>query len=175
MHAVKHPDQAADDNAGENLMACHAGGLALAACARTDDEVIAAGTKRGDHVLDRARIVGAVAIHEHQDIRIAGSLSAGQARAPVTWAHSDDFGAGAARYLGRAVGRATVGNDDVVNKIARQCRNDRTDGLRFVESRNHDGHSFAHRRSGVQSRRCGQRSSPYCKPSFWHSRFLCRL
>ena len=40
-----------------------------------DDEVVVAGTERGDHFLDGARIVGAVAIHEHQDTRVAGSLA----------------------------------------------------------------------------------------------------
>ena len=53
-----------------------------------------------------------------------------------------------ARYLRRAVGRAAIGHDDVVNEMARQCRNDRANGLGFVERRNHDGHSFAHRRFG---------------------------
>ena len=94
-----------------------------------DDEVVAAGTKRGDHFLNGVRIVGAVAIHEHQDICIAGNLSAGQAGAPVARAHGDDFGTDAARYLWRSVGRAAIGDYDVVNDIARQCRDDRANDL----------------------------------------------
>ena len=88
-----------------------------------------AGTERGDHVLDGARIVGAVAVHEHQNICIPGGLGAGKAGASVAWAHGDDFGTGATRYLRRIVGRATVGHDHGINEMARQCRDDGADRL----------------------------------------------
>ncbi len=59
----------------------HAAGLALAARARGDDEVATAGSDRRDQCGNRGRIVGAVAIHEDDNIGVGcGSAPVRQAK-----------------------------------------------------------------------------------------------
>ncbi len=81
--AIAEPDEGTGDKADENLMATHAARFALAAHARADDEVITAAGNGGDHVGDRRRIVGAITIHEDDDVGAIGGLRAGEASAAV--------------------------------------------------------------------------------------------
>ena len=120
-------------------MACHAASFALPPRARTDDEVVAAGAKRGDHVGDRRRIVGAVAVHEDDNIGVIGGLRAGEAGAAIAAAGFDRLRAGAARLRDGVVGAAAVGDDHPVDDMARQVGNDGGDRFAFVERRNDDG------------------------------------
>src|SRR5262249_61154564 len=57
---------------GRQLMPGDASRLALAAGARSDHEVVAAGADRLDQPGDIFRIVGAVAVHEHDDVGVLG-------------------------------------------------------------------------------------------------------
>ena len=107
--------------------------------ARTDDEVVAAGAQRGDHVGDRRRIVGAVAVHEDDNVGVVGRLCAGEAGAAVTAAGFDRLRAGAARLRDGVVSAAAVGDDHAVDDSARQAGNDGGDQFAFVERRNDDG------------------------------------
>ena len=120
-------------------MARHAAVLALAARARADDKVVVAGAERSDHVGDRRRIVGAVAVHVDDDVGVIGRSCAGQAGAAVAAAGFDRFRAGAVRLFDGVVAAAAVGDDHPVDDRARQAGNDRGDRFAFVERRNDDG------------------------------------
>ena len=102
---------------------------------------VVAGANRRDQCRDGGGIVGAVAVHENDDVGAVGRLRAGQAGKAVTAAHRDDFGPGAARALLRAVAAAAVGHDNPVDNVARQFGDHGGDGLRFIEGRNDDGHT----------------------------------
>ncbi len=117
----------------------HAAGLAHPPRARGDDEIEFARAQRRDQPRDRRGIVGAVAVHEHDDAGAGGRLRAGEAGPAIAAADGDDFGARAPRLLRRGVRRAAVGNDDPVDDIARQFGDDRRDGFRFVIGRDDDG------------------------------------
>ena len=112
-------------------MACHAASFALTARARTDDEVVAAGAERGDHVGDRRRIVGAVAVHEDDDVGVIGCLCAGEAGAAVTAAGFDRLRAGAARLRDGVVSAAAVGDDHAVDDSDAAGRQRRRRSIRF--------------------------------------------
>ena len=64
-----------------------------------------AGGDRRDQRGDGGGIVGAVAVHEDDDVGAVGRLRAGEAGTAVAAADHDHFGAGAARALLRAVAR----------------------------------------------------------------------
>ncbi len=128
-------------------------GFALAARARGDDEIEIAGGERRDQRRDGGGIVGAVAVHEDDDVGVVGRLRAGEAGAAVAAADVDDFGAGAARAFLRAVAAAAIGHDHPVDDIARQFGDDGGDGLRLVEGRNDDGHARRLRRHGYRLQR----------------------
>ncbi len=129
-------------------MAAHAARFALSPRARADDEIVTAGANGSDHVFDECRIVGAVAVHENDDIGIIGRLRAGEAGAAVAIADADHLGAGAARDVGRAVAAAAIGDDDPVDDVARQGGHDAANRRGFVEGRNDDGDAARRWRHG---------------------------
>ena len=127
-------------------MGSHAACFALAARPRGNDEIEIPGGERRDQRGDGGGIVGAVAVHEDDDIGVGGRLRAGEAGSAVAAPDLDDFGAGAARALLRAVAAAAVGHDHPADDIARQFGDDGGDGLRLVEGRNDHGHTRRLRR-----------------------------
>ena len=94
-------------------------GLALAAGARGDDEVVSAGADRRDQRRDGGRIVGAVAVHEDDDVAGIGCLRAFEAGQAIAAADRDHLGARAARFLRSAVAAAAVDHDDAADDVAR--------------------------------------------------------
>ena len=94
---------------------------------------------RGDHVGDRRRIVGAVAVHEDDNVGVIGRLRAGEAGAAVTAAGFERLRACAARLRDGVVGAAAVGDDHAVDDRTRQAGNHGGDRFAFVERRNDDG------------------------------------
>ena len=145
-HAVEQLGQPAGDEPGDNLVRRHAARLALAARARGDDEIASAGANRRDHRRDGGRIVGAVAVHEDDDIGAGGGLRAGEAGKAIAAADRNHLGARGARAFRRAVARSAVRHDDAADDVARQFGDDRADRLRFVEGRNDDRHAARLRR-----------------------------
>ena len=120
----------------------HAARFALAARARGDDEIAGAGANRRHHRRDGGGIVGAVAVHEDENVGVSGGLRAGDAGQSVTAADRDHLGAGGTRVFRRAVATAAVGHDNPADDVARQFGDDRRDRFRFVEGRNDDGNIF---------------------------------
>ena len=96
-NAIKEPHAPAGQAPGRELVPGDAAGLALAARARSDDEIAMPGADRLDQPGDRLRIVGAVAVHEHHDIGVLGRHGRCQAGAAVAAPGVDDVGA---RILG---------------------------------------------------------------------------
>ena len=127
---------------GEKLMRGHAARLAFAARARGDDKIVVAGADRLDQRRNCGRIVGAVAVHEHDDVGAIGRLRTGKARKSVAAADADHVRARRAGALLGAVGAAAIGDDHPVDHLARQFGDDGGDRFRFVECRNDDGHLF---------------------------------
>ncbi len=82
-------------------MRSHAARFALAARPRGNDEIEISGAERRDQRSDGGGIVGAVAVHEDDDIGVVGRLRAGEAGSAVAAADLDDFGAGGARARSR--------------------------------------------------------------------------
>ena len=120
-------------------MGSHAARLPLALRARGDDEVVLSGADRLDQRRNGGRIVGAVAIHEDNDVVVLGRLGAGHAGKSVAAADTDHLGAGLARAFLRAVGAAAVDYDHAVDHRTRQFGDDRPDRFCFVECGNDDG------------------------------------
>ena len=85
---------------GRDLVPRDAPGLALAAHPRPDDEVVSAGPDRLDQRCDARRIIGTVAVHEHDDVGIGGGVHAGRAGAPIAAPDADHVGASAGRARG---------------------------------------------------------------------------
>ena len=150
-HAVEQFRQPAGKEPGEKLMRRHAAGFALAAGARGDDEIGSPGAQRRHQGRDGGRIVGAVAIHENDDVGVGGRLRAGETGAAVAAADRDHFGAGVARAFWRAVTAAAVGDDHPADDVARQFGDHGGDGFRFIEGRNDDGHARRLRRHRLQA------------------------
>jgi hypothetical protein len=67
------------------LMPGDAARFAIAACPRSDDEIVLTGSDRLDQLRDSAWIVRAVAIHEHDDIDILGRRRCCQLRPAPRW------------------------------------------------------------------------------------------
>src|SRR6202041_1288340 len=110
--------QQACDLAGEKLMPCHAARLTLAKRTGRNDEVVNPGADRRHQRTDGGRIVGAVAVHEDDDVGGASSLSAFQTSKPVAAPDADDLGARATCCVRRAVVAAAVGNNNTIDDIA---------------------------------------------------------
>ena len=96
-----------------------AAGLTLAAHARADHEVVLAGPDRRDQRGDARRVVGAVAVHEHHDVGIDRVDRCHQAGAAVAAAGVDHVGTGGKRLVPGPVGAAAIGNDDLIDHVAR--------------------------------------------------------
>jgi methyl-accepting chemotaxis protein len=143
-HAIEQAGQPARDQPGRNLVRRHAAGFALTGGARGDDEIVPAGADRSDHRGDCGRIVGAVAVHEDNNVGVRGGLRARQAGKAVAASDRDHLGAGAAGRIRRAVGAAAIGYDDAIDDTARQFGNDGRDGFRFIERRNDNDHTAGH-------------------------------
>ena len=120
-------------------MASDAARFALSASARADDEVVTAGAQSGDHVFDECRIIGAVAIHEDDDVGIVSGLRAHEARPAIATAGIEYLGAGAPCNVGRTVAAAAVGDDDPADEVARYRGHDVADRGGFVVGRDDDG------------------------------------
>src|SRR5262249_56582791 len=91
--AVEDAHDRAGETGGGELVPGDAAGLAASARARPDDEIEAPSADRLDQAGDGRGIVGAVAVHEHQDVGTfgrRGRRQAGPARAP---ANLDPLGA----------------------------------------------------------------------------------
>src|SRR4029453_653743 len=104
-----------------------ASGLMLTACARSNDEIMCPGANRRHQSCDKFWIIGAVPIHEDDNVGTTGCLRSQQACAAKAPASRNDRRAGPARTLRRPVLAAAIGDDDPVNDIARKRRNDRAD------------------------------------------------
>jgi hypothetical protein len=149
-HAVKQPGQNAGDAAGGKLVPGHAAWLAHAAGARGDDEVVRAGADRRDQCRDGGRIVGAVAVHEHNDVASLRRLRAFEAGQAIAAADRDYLGARATCFLRSAVAAAAVGYDDAADDVTRDLGDHGLDRFRFVERGNDDddtarGRAVGHR------------------------------
>src|SRR6202051_111221 len=75
-----------------------------------------------------------------------------EATAPQPEANSNTSAAGTARYRGRAVGRAAVSDDNLVDDLTLQRCDYRTDGFGLIQSRNHDRYFSTGRRSDQVAR-----------------------
>src|SRR5262249_57372434 len=64
--------------------------LALTARARSEHEIVAAGPDRLDQLDDAARIVGAVAVHEHHDVGFLRRHGRSEAHPAITPPGIDD-------------------------------------------------------------------------------------
>ena len=105
-----------------------------------------AGAQRRHQSGDGGRIVGAVAVHEDDDVGVVRRLRAGETGTAVAAAGVDDLGAGVARAVLGAVAAAAVGHDHPADDIARQFGDHRGDRFGFIEGRNDDGHARRLRR-----------------------------
>src|SRR5262249_61749261 len=82
-HAVEKPGEKPDQLSGDELMPGHAARLAAAAGARGDNKVAIAVRQRPNQHSDDGRIVGAVAVHEDDNLRVR-RLRAGETSASIT-------------------------------------------------------------------------------------------
>jgi len=62
----------------------------LPRCGRSEHEIVAAGPDRLDQRGDAARIVGAVAVHEHHDVGVLGRHGRSEARPAIAAPGIDD-------------------------------------------------------------------------------------
>src|SRR5262245_20672123 len=86
--------------------------FALAARARSDNEIAAAGANRFDQGGDAARIVGTVAVHEHHDVGVLGCLGCLKARPAIAAPDIDDVRTRGFGPRRGGVATATVRHDD---------------------------------------------------------------
>src|SRR6185369_18027080 len=96
------------------LMEGDAPGLMLTACARPNDEIIFPGTNGRHQSCDELWIIGAVSIHEDDNIGATGCLRSQQACSAKAPADRNDRRACPARTLNRLVRATAIGDDDLV-------------------------------------------------------------
>ncbi len=143
-HTVEQAHAEARDPAGRQLVPGDAAGLAPPARARADDEIEMVGADRLDQRGDRRRIIGTVAIHEHQDIVGSREPRRREAGAAIAAADIDHLGARFARTRRGAVSAAAVGHDDPIDRRAGKRAHHRTDRLLLIERR-YDDDDLRHR------------------------------
>src|SRR5438034_6516268 len=122
----------------QQLMPGDASGLASAARARCDHEIVAAGPDRLDQTGDAARIVRAVAVHEHHDVGILGRHDCREARPAVAAPGTDNVGTRGFRPRNSGVGAAAICHDDAGYDGTRDTPHHLRDRLLLVERRYHD-------------------------------------
>src|SRR5215831_15718152 len=111
--------------------------LALAARARSDDEIVAAGADRLDQGGDAARVVGAVAVHEHHDVGVLGRHGCLKARPAIAAPGIDDVRTRGFGPRGGGVATAAVGHDDAGYDRTRDAAHYVRDRLLLIERRYH--------------------------------------
>src|SRR5262249_46350092 len=114
--------------------------LALAARARSDHKVVAAGADRLAYSPDISRIVGAVAVHEHDDVGVLGRHRRRKAGSAITAPGVDYVRAGGAGPLRGGVAAAAVRHDDTGDDRAREAAHYLRDRLLLIERRDYNGH-----------------------------------
>src|SRR5262249_52331325 len=107
--------------------------LALAAGARSDHEVVAAGADRPGPPGDPFRIVGAAAVHEHDDVGALGRHRRRKAGSAITAPGIDYVRAGGAGPLRGGVAAAAVRHDDTGDDRAREAAHHVRDRLLLIE------------------------------------------
>ncbi len=136
-------DEAAGEPVPEALLRRERAGAALAAHARAHDEI---DLPRCDRVGERRHLLGlvaVVAVEEHDDVGRVQRLYAGLAgRSVAALAFVHHAGAGALRSPRRAVVRAVVDDDDLVDP-AGNVGDDAADRLLLVEGGDDDADLFA--------------------------------
>src|SRR5262249_14584062 len=93
-------------------MPADAAGLAIAARARSDHEIVAAGLDGPDQPGDAARIVGAIAVHEDDDLSILGCHRRHEARPAITGPRIDHLRPCRFRTHRGGIAAAAVSHDD---------------------------------------------------------------
>ena len=101
-HAVEQPHAEPGEKARRELVPRHAAGLARAAQPRADDEVASAGADRRDERGDARGIVGAVAVHEDENVGVVRRHRGGEAGAAIAAADVEHLGAGVPRPRARS-------------------------------------------------------------------------
>ena len=118
--------------------------MVLAADPRTKRNIRSPFDVRRQQNRQLRRAIAVVSVEENQYVRIVRPSQAGQAGASVSapW-FADDLRAPTLSDLWRSVTRIAVDNDDLCDQIGRQIGEHAANRLRFVMSRNDDGHSHA--------------------------------
>ena len=117
----------------------HAPRLPHAAHARSDHEIRNTGTNGIHEGPYGLRIVGPIAIHEHDDVGIRGRLRCQQAGAAIASTDVKDLRARPLRTRAGVVAAATVGDDDTADDVARDGPHDGTNRSRLIERRDNEG------------------------------------
>ena len=109
--------------------------------ARSDDEIRFAARDRGENVVDFVRIVGAVGVHEENDIDIIGEFRqrAGASGAIAAVFDMNNCRAAARRDDRRRIATAVVADDDIAHDTAIDRREQRPDRIFFIECGNDEG------------------------------------
>src|SRR5262249_13973054 len=134
-HAVKQANRQADETPGESLMHAQAAGLAIAAQARADYEILLACGDGGDDGRKVGRIVAAIVAHEwdHWALRRSAARAdeTGRAVSGTRLDHHVSAGFPCPRH--RLVTTAAVDDNDLVDGITRNGAKDAADCLAFIE------------------------------------------
>ena len=161
-HPVKEPHAPTGEASRRQLMPGDASRLALAARTRSDHEVVAAGADRLDQPGDILRIVGTVAVHEHDDVGVLGRHRCRKACPAITGPGIDHVRTGGAGPLRGGVAAAAVRHDDTGDDRAREAAHHIRDRLLLIERRDDDDNGARFSRSALVAckRRRGHSKAP---------------
>src|SRR5262249_48031882 len=112
LHAVKKPHAPTGEAPGGELMPADTAGLAIAARARSDHEIVAAGPDGLDQPGNAARLVGPVPVHEDDDLSTLGCHRRHEACSAIAGPRIDHLRACGFRPHCGSIATAAVGHDD---------------------------------------------------------------
>src|SRR6516164_5378403 len=100
---------------------------------RPNDKVLLCGENWAHEFADCLRIIGAVAIHEYDDVAAGGGQRPCQAGLSIAQPGGNDFCSGAPGSLNSRVPAAAICHDDAAYEMARNTRDDFGNGPLFIE------------------------------------------
>jgi len=143
--AIEKPHAVTGHHAGGDLVPGDAAGFPLTARTRADDEVERTVADRRDQGGNAAGIVGAVTIHEHQNVARRCGLRRSKAGAAIARPGIDHVSSRGACARSGFVSTAAIGHDHPADNVAGNATHHVSDRGFLVQRRDRHDHAASHR------------------------------